>query len=139
MLLAYVVWLVHSMGKNFSWLDGDDCRQKNVYFGSCMVMRFSSSNTMATGDLWRSNVIICISGSALLCIVMEIWTITWPFSVFHVDYRAGLFYPVRAFVFFGSVTVFHGMSRIFRIGRVSILVKFHIFERRTFISRIMRD
>lgn len=159
-----ILWTVHAVGNDYRKLAGNP-GEEYIRFRSGMVAGHSPSHThvgfevvngafyncpyfiegipfigiaLDTGEHAEIHVIVSISGTSFFCGAAWLGTIAYPGSVYHVDFRADPFIPVRASFFVAVSGVFHVKGAVFWAGGIAVNVIADFFKR-AFIPRVIRD
>lgn len=74
------------------------------------------------------HVCMGVSGSACLCSAARVFTVTNSLPLYHVDFGAAPFDPVRTSLFFWATTAFHVNRGIVMTGWIAIFVEANLFR-----------
>ena len=159
-----VLWTIHCVSNDYSQLAGNTC-EEDIRFRGGMVAGFSSGNThidfkvanstfhdgsdfvsvipfvgitLNTREHTQFHVFIGVSGSSFFSRAAGILTFTMPLAFYVTHLRASPFDAVSPTFLFCDTKVFHGKRRVFRAGRVTVLIVTDLFEG-AFIAWIVGD
>jgi hypothetical protein len=157
-----IFWAVHPVGYNDSKL-ASDAGKEYICFSGFMISGMSSCDAhihfevvdcpfyrssyfieripfiRIALDTWKHaefHILVGVSGSAFLCGAAGFFTVTDPFSFYHMYFGTAPFHAVGTTFFLRKTTVFHRKSWVIWTGRITIFIESDFFEG-TFITRII--